>query len=344
MNISLFPNDDNVIILSHNHTSYNLMKYRPHHEVLFRKIHTFLIHNNIIKKDRNIIDLGAWIGDNSLPWSKMIDGIVYAIDPSKSNCDYIEKLKLLNKSDNIKVIQEAISNKKDMLSTNDDLTHCSFVYNNVENNGKTKISSTYLDKLYEDDIINNIGYIHLDVEGMEYLVLKGAKQIILNERPVVTYEIHLNLDKNIDTIQNMFTDNNYFVYMINEILPGNRTDCRNFLAIPIELLEEYIPNTNNISKKFIENMESDFNKYRYVLINHIGRCVYTFYNNKKDIEYAYNILNGGEFATIVFDILNDAILFEYGEKIIINECKKYYKSHISDNTNDLYKNILIFKK
>ena len=45
--------------------------------------------NNVIDKNKNIIDLGAWIGDNSIPWAKNIDGIVYAIDPSKENCKYI---------------------------------------------------------------------------------------------------------------------------------------------------------------------------------------------------------------------------------------------------------------
>jgi hypothetical protein len=54
-----------------------MFKKRDNHEVMFRRINTYLIKNKIIKN--NIIDLGAWIGDNSIPWAKNIDGTVYAI-------------------------------------------------------------------------------------------------------------------------------------------------------------------------------------------------------------------------------------------------------------------------
>ena len=75
-----------------------------------------LVKNNIINKDKNFIDLGAWIGDNSLPWAKLLkklngNGIIYAIDPSEYNCNFIEKTANLNQlSTNIKTIQKAKSN------------------------------------------------------------------------------------------------------------------------------------------------------------------------------------------------------------------------------------------
>ena len=40
----------------------------------------------------NIIDLGAWIGDNAIPWAKNINHIVYAIDPSSQNIEFITKM------------------------------------------------------------------------------------------------------------------------------------------------------------------------------------------------------------------------------------------------------------
>ena len=349
MNVYLFPNDDNVVILSNSHINDSKLKNRPYNEVLFRKIHTYLIKHNIIDKNRNIIDLGAWIGDNTLPWSKMINGTVYAIDPSDLNCDYIKKLKILNNSHNIKIIEKAISNNENIVSTNENLEHCSFVYNNINNNCKIQLKSSYLDKLYENNEINNndkiqlksiyldklyenneienIGYIHLDVEGMEYLVLLGSENIINVDRPIVSYEIHLDIDEHIDNIKNFFINKNYIVYMINEILPGNRLDCRNFLAIPIEL------------NQYIYNMESNFNKYNYILISHIGRCVYTSYDNILDAEYAYNILNNGLYATILYDVKFNTILYTYGIVEILNICKEYYNTHIKDN--NLYNNILI---
>ena len=94
-------------------------KTRDNHEVLFRRINTFLIQNDIIKN--NIIDLGAWIGDNSIPWAKNIDGIVYAIDPSTDNCDFINKICELNQIKNVKTIQHGISNCCELLTTNDNI-------------------------------------------------------------------------------------------------------------------------------------------------------------------------------------------------------------------------------
>ena len=63
---------------------------RVNHEVNFRKIVNLLIKEKIIQG--NIIDLGSWIGDNSIPWSKNINSTVYAIDPSPENCNFINKL------------------------------------------------------------------------------------------------------------------------------------------------------------------------------------------------------------------------------------------------------------
>ena len=83
----IFTNDDSINISLLNHPFSDYLKVRDKHEVLFRRINTFLIKNKIIKN--NIIDLGAWIGDNSIPWAKNIDGFVYAIDPSHDNCKFI---------------------------------------------------------------------------------------------------------------------------------------------------------------------------------------------------------------------------------------------------------------
>jgi hypothetical protein len=80
---AIFTNDNNVSVLLTDHPSSAIFKTRDGNEVFFRKITTFLINNGTIKD--NIIDLGAWIGDNSIPWAMNIDATVYAIDPSSDN-------------------------------------------------------------------------------------------------------------------------------------------------------------------------------------------------------------------------------------------------------------------
>jgi len=240
----IFTNDNNVEIQLLDHQFSDTFRNRTDHEGIFRQINTYLINNNIINRDKNIIDLGAWIGDNSIPWAKNINGTVYAIDPSKDNCDYINAMKILNNINNILIIRAAISDSEKIISTDcDNLQHCSFINNDSLSN---KIQSFSLDTLYKQAIIRDVGYIHLDVEGMENLVIEGSKQLIDDLKPIITFEQHLDTDNYSEICNKLHS--NYTVFLINELLLGCREDCRNFIAFPntifnsdiIESIEEHI--------------------------------------------------------------------------------------------------------
>ena len=228
-----FINDNNVkISLLENHKFTEIFIPRSESEVIFRRLHTYLINKGIISK--NIIDLGAWIGDNSIPWSlRLKESIIYAIDPSQSNILFINQMCKVNNIKNIKTIQEAISDKTEELTTSQCIDHCSFIYNDAKN-GKTKVNAVSLDSLYKSKIIKDIGYIHLDVEGMELRVIKGSKLLIDKFKPIITFEQHLELD-NYNYLTNYLSKKGYMVYLINEILKGCATHARNFIAFPSEL-------------------------------------------------------------------------------------------------------------
>lgn len=177
--------------------------------------------------------------------------IVYAIDPSPDNCDFISKLSILNNITNVKIIQKAISNNSEILTTNNDLTHCSFVYENIGLNGKNRVQAVSLDYLYEMGSIDNIGYIHLDVEGMEYKILEGSIKIIEKFRPIISFEQHLEID-DYNIILSFFLIHKYKVMLINEILPGCRFDCRNSIAFPDEIYSDSL--IENINSFIGENI------------------------------------------------------------------------------------------
>jgi FkbM family methyltransferase len=239
----IFKNDDNVsVLLLPDHPSSCSLAGRDNHEVCFRQINTFLIKSKLIKN--NIIDLGAWIGDNSIPWAKNISSTIYAIDPSPENCSFITETCKLNAITNVKVIQSAISDKNEILETNDEINHCSFVYGVWGGTGKNKVSAVSLDYLHELKCIENIGYIHLDVEGMEYNVLKGASAIMAAYRPIVSFEQHLNID-NYSIILNYFNERQYKVFLVDEIMPGCWPDCRNSFAFPCEIYTDELIKTIN---------------------------------------------------------------------------------------------------
>ena len=284
--VAHFTNDNGVAIQYHmNHRFAELFGSRNEHEVMFRRISTYLINNGHIRG--NIIDLGAWIGDNALPWAKsllmadsksllmadsksllmaqnaascgidtksllmaqnaascgidskslsMADAknldqtpLVYAIDPSPDNCQFIQDLASLNNIQNIRIIQKAISDKKEVLSTNDHLTHCSFVSD--DDSGRNRVKAWPLDDLYNAGEITNVAFIHLDVEGMENRVVAGATTLIAECKPIIAFEQHLEQDPFIE-LSEYIASKGYTVYLINEILPGCRSDCRNFIAFP----------------------------------------------------------------------------------------------------------------
>jgi FkbM family methyltransferase len=227
-----FINDYNVSIELPDHKFSKLMKTRPSKEPLFRKINSYLIKFNFI--NGNIIDLGAWIGDNSIPWAMNFNNKkIYAIDPSEENINYIKSACLLNNIENIITINEAISDKNEVLyTTNVDIDHCSFVYHESDSTNKIEVFSTTLSELYLSKMIYNIGYIHLDAEGMEHRILKGADELFYhNGYPLITFEQHCDID-DVKSIVELLTSMNYRIFVINEVLEGCRHDCRNFIATP----------------------------------------------------------------------------------------------------------------
>ncbi len=309
MKLVAFPNDGGVSVIIPEIQKYeknnNFMKFRPYHEFMFRKISEY-----IIKKTGkgNIIDLGAWIGDNSIPWAKMIKdyGIVYAIDPSPDNCEYISTLCELNNVTNVRIVQKPISDKEEVISTGGDLWHCSF---KPGEEGKIKLTATSIDNL--KDIIKDVSYIHLDVEGMEYNVLIGAEKLIRELNPIICYEVHLSEVENVTKIKSLLKSWDYEIYMINEVLPECNIDCRNCLALP---------RTGGCLGKSPEDVILDICKYlnegKYHIISHVKGV--TRKSNYKTLTEAMNVfcmLNGGPYATVLLETQEESsskILCKYG--------------------------------
>jgi FkbM family methyltransferase len=278
---AIFTNDNHINVKVIDHTFSSTFIKRDNHEVMFRRINSYLIKNKLI--DGNIIDLGAWIGDNSIPWAMNLSHIIYAIDPSPNNINYIEQMAKINNIKNIKTIQKAISDKNEIIGTNHHINHCSF---NKEG-GTTKVESVTLDYLYSQGQIDNIAYIHLDVEGFEFNVIKGSEKIIKRFNPIISYEQHLELDNYKELSLHLYNQG-YNIYLINEILPGCRPDCRNLLAFPKNIKIEI----NKINSSIGENvllsvLNWNNNSYNSLFTatlygNHMSNKIF---ENIKSVEY-----------------------------------------------------------
>lgn len=200
------------------------------HEPLLRELIVGLLNKKDVEAELNIIDIGSWVGDNALPWAKLLkkDACVISVDPSAENLAFQENMALLNSVRNILLIEGICSDTAGAtVSTSDSLSHATF----RESSGDSDItfSTTTLDLAVPEEKKSAIGLLHVDVEGFELQVLRGARGIIESSLPVVVYERHLS-DGDVDEVREFLGQFGYAVYMINEVIQGNNLDCRNFIA------------------------------------------------------------------------------------------------------------------
>ena len=179
----------------------------------------------------SIIDIGCWIADNSIVWSKFLsnNGKVFTIDPSSENLNFGKMIAKINNIENIKWVQAVCAEREGIrLNFDGSIDHTSFYRATSEN----YLISKSIDSIIMDTR-SPIGLLHVDVEGFELSVLKGSKEVILRDRPVISFEQHISKE-NLEFISKYLKSYNYRIFMINEVLPGNALDCRNFLALPKE--------------------------------------------------------------------------------------------------------------
>lgn len=203
---------------------------RPNAEALLRRLIYELYGSGYISADMSIIDIGSWIADNSIIWAKQLnqEALVFAIDPSPENQFYAQKVASLNDVSNITFIEAVCTdNDGDKVDFDGSLDHTSFKKKPTDG----KMLSTTLDTIVRNSGGQAIGLLHVDVEGLEFSVLKGASNIIKSDMPVISFEQHISTE-NIFEVTDFLKEFGYRVFMVNEVLPGCSLDCRNFLAFP----------------------------------------------------------------------------------------------------------------
>jgi FkbM family methyltransferase len=152
-----------------------------------------------------VIDCGAHIGDGSIPIAHALqtqgrsDIIVYAIEPSAQKCEFIEEQKAINKLNNLRVINIGLSDKEQNYQSGKPPPPDNVNGITVSNSGaiqweeseggeRQTIFST-LDSMYERGMIREpLGYLHLDVEGMDMSAIRGGANVISHYMPILSLE------------------------------------------------------------------------------------------------------------------------------------------------------------
>ena len=199
------------------------------------------IERNFTPKEGDIvIDVGAHIGPYTLKASKRIglNGKVVAIEADPENFDILNRNVQLNKLTNVIALNYAAYSKEDKIRLYllkvDKSSYTKYntimidraQYANEKNFVEVKANT--LDYLLQSNGIKHeqVNWIKIDVEGAEYDVLKGAKNILSESKDIsLLIEIH-NLSTNNTTlyepIKEFLNSYNFKIEYENVVYTGER--------------------------------------------------------------------------------------------------------------------------
>lgn len=142
-------------------------------------------------ENKNIIDVGGFIGDSAIVLTEYTTKYVYSFEPSTINYNLMLKTIALNNSKNIIPIKKGLGSKHEKLILNYN-TSGSWIGDACTDNTES-IEIITLDTFVKEHNIS-IGLIKVDIEGFEQEFLQGAQETIKQQRPILLISIYHNLD------------------------------------------------------------------------------------------------------------------------------------------------------
>ncbi len=176
---------------------------------------------SIIQEDEIIIDIGANIGYYTLLESQLASkGKVFAVEPIPENFNLLDINIKLNECKNIDAYKMAIGDisGKSKMYVYDKRNRCSFIKDpsgNIINEIEVPVMT--LDKFVESYVRQDPTFIRMDLEGYEFQVIKGARGILDNNRPLklfVELHPHLMSDERMMVILNTLKQTNFKIESI----------------------------------------------------------------------------------------------------------------------------------
>jgi FkbM family methyltransferase len=151
-----------------------------------------------LDRDRDAVDIGANIGFYTVLFAKELrDKRVLAVEPTPNALSRLYKNIVLNNvRDSVIVFEGVVSNHsgvaeihtipgKEEYSSLGVMEHPSIFKEAFET---IRVESTTLDHLIDAQSLDP-GFIKIDVEGMEHLVLDGMQRVLRDKRPVILLEL-----------------------------------------------------------------------------------------------------------------------------------------------------------
>ena len=206
----------------------------------------------LLNKNHNALDLGAHIGMHSVLMSSIIKGgKVFSFECDSLLYSLLQANINNNKIKNISPYKFAVTNK-----TGDCVSLSALNYNDKSlNTGTTHVSnenifhSNLTISIKLDDLsLPLINFIKMDIQGSEFLALKGMNKILDNDRPIFFVEIeefYLNkMGSSSKNLIELFFSKKYTLFRIKTSYPCDH------IAVP------------NEKKKYVKKILDKYFKYQ----------------------------------------------------------------------------------
>jgi len=135
-----------------------------------------------------VVDVGANIGLHTLNMARIVGktGQVFAFEPDPSNFEILKKNVKINNYRNIILEQKAVGDKhgRTTLYQSDHPGKHRIFPQTEQAKSQVQVELTNLDNYFDSDMIDKINFIKIDVEGLEFNVLKGMKNILKNSKKI----------------------------------------------------------------------------------------------------------------------------------------------------------------
>jgi len=195
-----------------------------------------------------IIEVGANIGTETISYcdiAKEYNTSVIAFEPVPSNVESIIRNQKLNKLDNLELHTCLVADRKGKAFFNfppGNNSGSGFIEKKHRNDSLQEYEVVTLDETINDKVVS---FISIDVEGFEFQVLLGAKEILTKYSPVLIIEVNQKYLKNrgnssVKEVYDFFKKLNYNCYYIDtfglkEVDVNNfiNKSNKNWLCIPV---------------------------------------------------------------------------------------------------------------
>lgn len=185
-----------------------------------------------LENKKSVFDVGANVGYFSLLASKQLkknNGVVHSFEPVSKTFNRLDYNIQLNNSNNVVLNKIALSSSDGIININignDDNWGMSSINEHDFLSGVAeKVVTQTMDNYVSKNNIKKIDAVKIDVEGSEFMVLKGMSNVLKTLRPIILIEIlDVNLNKAGSTkedIYNFLWEQNYDSF---RILDGEKVE------------------------------------------------------------------------------------------------------------------------